>query len=60
MNLCLAYEITTESIDLLSRIIETFLSRFILLYPNNIVPKFYFLIHVPIYVRYIRLFGPGR
>jgi len=57
MNLCLAYEITTESIDLLSRIIETFLSRFVLLYPDNIVPKHHFLIHVP---RYIRLFGPGR
>jgi len=57
MNLCLAYEITTESIDLLSRITETFLSRFVLLYPDNVVPKYHFLIHVP---RYIRLFGPGR
>lgn len=57
MNVCLAYEIHEESIELLSRMIEVYITRFINLYPDSIVPKFHFLIHVP---RYIKLFGPPR
>lgn len=57
MNVCFAYEIHEESIELLSRMIEIYITRFINLYPNTIVPKFHFLIHVP---RYIKLFGPPR
>jgi len=57
MNICLAYEIHEESIELLTRMIEVYITRFINLYPDSIVPKFHFLIHVP---RYIKLFGPPR
>lgn len=37
--------------------IELYIPRFKRLYPNSIVPKFHFLIHIP---RCIRLFGPAR
>lgn len=57
VSTCFAYEISSETLYLLERMIEVFILRFILLYPNAIVPKFYFLIHIP---RYIRLFGPAR
>ncbi|XP_034934923.1 uncharacterized protein, partial [Chelonus insularis] len=57
MNLCLSYEISADSVNLLSQSIELFLSQLILLYPDHFVPKFHFLIHVP---RYIKLFGPAR
>lgn len=57
MNICFAYEIYEKSIELLSRMIEVFITRFVYLYPNSIVPKFHYLIHVP---RYITLFRPPR
>ena len=57
INMCSSYEIHRESLDVLARMIEIFISRFNKLYPNNLVPKFHFLIHVP---RYIKLFGPAR
>jgi len=57
MNICLAYEIHEKSIELLTRMIEVYITRFINLFPDSIVPKFHFLIHVP---RYIKLFGPPR
>lgn len=57
LNMCLAYKICSKSIDLLSRMIELYITRFDNLYPNTIVPKFHFLVHVP---RCIRLFGPAR
>lgn len=55
--MCLSYKIHSESIDLLSRIIHTFILRFNYFYPNCIVPKFHFLIHIP---RNIMMFGPAR
>ncbi|XP_034939465.1 uncharacterized protein [Chelonus insularis] len=57
MNLCLAYQISRDSVDLLSRMIDIFITRFNGLYPNSIIPKTHFLTHVP---RCIRLFGPPR
>lgn len=57
LNITLAYQIHEDSITLLSRIIETFLLNFKSLYPNLLVPKFHFLIHIP---HYIRMFGPAR
>lgn len=56
-NIILAYEIHEDSINLLNRMIETFLINFKSLYPNSLVPEFHFLIHIP---QYIRLFGPAR
>ncbi|XP_044741962.1 uncharacterized protein LOC123302934 [Chrysoperla carnea] len=47
MNLCLAYEISNDSVDTLSRMIEEF--------PDKFIPKIHFLEHIP---QYIRLFGP--
>ncbi|XP_043474416.1 uncharacterized protein LOC122506359 [Leptopilina heterotoma] len=57
VSTCFAYEISSETVHLLERMIEVFILRFIRLYPNEIVPKFHFLIHIPMY---IRLFGPAR
>lgn len=57
LNVCLAYEIDQNSIDLLSLMIESFICRFNNLYPNLLIPKFHFLVHIP---RYIKLFGPPR
>lgn len=48
-----AYEISSETVNLLERMIQVFVLRFARLYPNVIVPKFHFLIHIP---RYIKLF----
>lgn len=56
-NITVAYEIHDDSISLLSRMIETFLINFHSLYPNFLVPKFHFLIHI---LQYIRLFGLAR
>lgn len=57
LNICLAYEVRPESIDLLARMIELYIPRFQCLYPDCIVPKFHFLIHIP---RCIQKFGPAR
>lgn len=57
MNVSLAYEIREESVDLLGRMIEIFITDFNNLYPGALVPKFHFLIHLP---EYIKLFGPAR
>lgn len=57
INVCSAYEITDESVNYLARMIEIFICSFNDLFPETIVPKFHFLIHLP---RYIRLFGPAR
>lgn len=57
LNICLAYEVCLESVTLLSRMIELYIPRLKRLYPNSIVPKFHFIIHIP---RCIRLFGPAR
>ena len=58
-NCCsfLSYEIDKDSVDLLGRIIETFLTSFNEIHPNRFVPKFHFLLHI---VRNIIQFGPGR
>ncbi|XP_057336559.1 uncharacterized protein LOC130675088 [Microplitis mediator] len=47
MNLCLAYEIHDDSIDTLSRMIETFKLKFNLLFPDKFIPKIHFLEHIP-------------
>lgn len=57
LNVCLSFEIHLETVDLLTRMIEIFVTQFDKLYPNTIVPKFHFLIHVP---SCIKLFGPAR
>ncbi|XP_011883997.1 PREDICTED: uncharacterized protein LOC105571135 [Vollenhovia emeryi] len=58
LNICLAYEVRIESVDLLARMIELYIQRFQRLYPADcIVPKFHFLTHIP---RCIRKFGPAR
>ena len=57
LNVCLAYEINEESLDLLERQIQVYILIFNHLYPGCMVPKFHFLIHL---VRFIRLFGPTR
>lgn len=56
-NVILSYEIHQNTIDILTRMIEIYVLEFNNLYPNKIVPKFHFLIHIP---RYIKLFGPAR
>ncbi|XP_066602470.1 uncharacterized protein [Prorops nasuta] len=56
-NLCLAFEVHIILIDILTLMIESFISTFRDLYPNSLVPKFHYLVHIP---RYIRLFGPSR
>ena len=57
LNVCLAYEINEETIDLLQRQIQVYILIFNHLYPGCIVLKLHFLIH---FVRFIRLFGPPR
>lgn len=57
VSTCFAYEISSDTVYLLERMIEVFILRFIRLYPSEIVPKFHFLIHIPMY---IRLFGPAH
>ncbi|XP_066588077.1 uncharacterized protein [Prorops nasuta] len=57
INICLAYEINKDSIELLNQMIDTFLLIFNRLYPDSVVHKFHFLKHIPYY---INLFGPAR
>lgn len=57
INMCLAYEISDESVSLLERMIDLYTKCFQELYPNIEVPKNHFLTHIP---GHIRLFGPGR
>ena len=57
LNICFAYEIHENVTDTLSFMIQNFIFQFNELYPNCIVPKFHFLIHI---ARYILLFGPPR
>ncbi|XP_011688405.1 PREDICTED: uncharacterized protein LOC105450321 [Wasmannia auropunctata] len=57
LNMCLAYEIHDQSVDFLSHMIQLYIRRFILLYPDCAIPKMHFLLHIP---RCIRLFGPAR
>ena len=54
MNICFSYEIHENTINMLQRMIEIFCLLFKRLYPDTMVPKFHFLIHV---IRYLRLFG---
>ncbi|XP_066581837.1 uncharacterized protein [Prorops nasuta] len=57
VNLSLAFEIHDISITLLALMIELIILNFRDLYPNSLVPKFHYLIHIP---RYMTLFGPAR
>lgn len=57
MNISLAYEIREEDINNLEHLIQIFCLQFQDLYPNELVPKFHFLIHL---VLYLRMFGPLR
>lgn len=57
INLTLAFEIHKESIDLLGRIMQVFFVNFKSIYPEELVPKFRFMLHI---VRNIRRLGPAR
>lgn len=57
LNICCSYEIHVDTVDLLSHMIDIFITEFNQLYPNKIFPKFHFLVHIPLY---IKLFGPAR
>ncbi|XP_011859325.1 PREDICTED: uncharacterized protein LOC105556825 [Vollenhovia emeryi] len=56
-NICFAYEVTKNDATYLAKLIQVFLTQFDILYPNSMVPKFHFLIHIP---RQLILFGPAR
>jgi len=56
-NICFAYEITRNGAIYLMKLIQVFLSQFDILYPNSMVPKFHFLVHIS---HQIIFFGPAR
>lgn len=56
-NICFAYEVTRNDATYLVQLIQIFLSQFNILYPNSMVPKFHFLVHIP---RQLIFFGPAR
>ena len=57
LNISMAYEIKEESIGYLKHLIQVFFIQFKDIYPDYLIPKFHFLVHLP---TYIRRFGPPR
>lgn len=57
INICNAFEISRDEAALLRLQIDTFIHQYVDLYPNTLVPKFHFLVHI---VNQILSFGPPR
>jgi hypothetical protein len=57
VNVCFSFEFREDDVDFLGHLIQSYLPHFKQLYPDAMVPKFHFLIHV---VKQILDFGPLR
>ena len=47
LTLATAFEVTQDTISLMSLLVENYLSGYNMLYPNGITPKLHYLVHLP-------------